>query len=197
MDVAWCRAGCALTCTQGLLWFRMESGRKGGAPKSDSPYPTMFYRGTPLRCSRIPNSKTAFQSIMKVYLSRQEDGIYFIQQSPGLVYTFLNIHTYVSEPLFAGTLTLGPENLKHGPDWNFLYLLVFKTALPDFFKCDLSLKVNLMYNPNSKGNMQWQFCLNTALKQAFIYLLNTQEILQLYEGFKIYPMVYFFFNQML
>ena len=66
----------------------------------------------------------------------------------------LNIHTYVSEPLFAGTLTLGPENLKCGPDWNFLYILVLKTGLPDFFKCELSLKVNLMYNPNSKGNMQ-------------------------------------------
>lgn len=75
--------------------------------------------------------------------------------------------------------------------------LVFKTALPNFFKCGLSLKVNLMHNPNSKGDMQRWFCLNIALKQAFINLLNTQKILQLYEGFKIYQMVYLVFNQMI
>lgn len=76
-------------------------------------------------------------------------------------------------------------------------LLVLKTALPDVFVCGLSFKVNLTYNPNSGGNMQRWLCLYIAFKKAFIYLLNTQKVLQLYEGVKIYQMVYLLFNQII
>lgn len=46
----------------------------------------------------------------------------------------LNIQTYVSELPFISTLTLGPENLRYGLDWNFLYFVALKTAFSDFFK---------------------------------------------------------------
>lgn len=44
----------------------------------------------------------------------------------------LNIHTYVSGPPFVSILTLSPTDLRCGPDWTLLDLLVLKVALPDF-----------------------------------------------------------------
>lgn len=46
----------------------------------------------------------------------------------------LNTHTYVSELPFISTLTLGPESLRYGPDWSFLYFVPLKRAFSDFFK---------------------------------------------------------------
>lgn len=38
--------------------------------------------------SNNSNLKLAFQAIIKVYLSKKEDRIYFIYQSVGLIYNF-------------------------------------------------------------------------------------------------------------
>lgn len=63
---------------------------------------------------------------------------YFIVFWLGL-YIF-NIRTYVSGPPFVTTLTLSPADLRCGPDWILLALLVLKTALPDVFVCGLSFR---------------------------------------------------------
>lgn len=179
------KEGCAL-CGSGCRW----KWKRMRAPRSDSP--RHVPQGNASEVFKNSQFKLAFQNIMNVYCQGEEWNILYLSVS-WLGLHILNIHTYVSELPFISTLTLGPENLRYGPDWNFFVLCSSQNSLLWFFQnviCHSRSIWGIILTLEEDAMMVLsQHCTQTSI---CLFTEHPRKILQLYEGFKVYQMVYLF-----
>ena len=110
-----------------------ESGREWGHPDKTLPAPSCS-TGKLFWGVQEFSIQTGLPEHYECLLIKVEEWNILYLSVSWLGLHILNIHTYVSELPFISTLTLGPENHRYGPDWNFFVLCSSQNSLLWFFQ---------------------------------------------------------------